>query len=175
MPSALPTTPHSAGASICTQDRARAERLSAQVEAGAVFVNGMVKSDPGLPFGVVKRFDCGRELSEYGIRKFANIKSVWMATARATRQPWPSSDRYRNISFDCRAAGHATLGYGHEAHFVHRRARGSTRTSDSDADHPPPSPSLPRRHHAGVCGMCRGAASTDRRERASTDRGGQPP
>jgi len=67
------------GASIWTGDRARAERIAAQIEAGAVFVNGVVKSDPRLPFGGIKRSGYGRELSEYGIREFVNIKSVWIA------------------------------------------------------------------------------------------------
>jgi succinate-semialdehyde dehydrogenase/glutarate-semialdehyde dehydrogenase len=67
------------GASLWTQDRVRAERLAAQIEAGAVFVNGVVKSDPRLPFGGIKRSGYGRELSEYGIREFVNIKSVWIA------------------------------------------------------------------------------------------------
>jgi len=67
------------GASLWTQDHARAEGLAAQIEAGAVFVNGIVKSDPRLPFGGIKRSGYGRELSEYGIREFVNIKSVWIA------------------------------------------------------------------------------------------------
>ena len=67
------------GASLWTRDRDRAERLAAEIEAGAVFVNGLVKSDPRLPFGGIKRSGYGRELSEYGIREFVNIKSVWIA------------------------------------------------------------------------------------------------
>jgi len=67
------------GASLWTQDRARAERMAAQIEAGSVFVNGVVKSDPRLPFGGIKRSGYGRELSEYGIREFVNVKSVWIA------------------------------------------------------------------------------------------------
>ena len=66
------------GASLWTRDLARAERLAAEVEAGAVFVNGVVKSDPRLPFGGIKRSGYGRELSEYGIREFVNVKSVWI-------------------------------------------------------------------------------------------------
>jgi succinate-semialdehyde dehydrogenase / glutarate-semialdehyde dehydrogenase len=67
------------GASLWTQDRGRAEHLAAQIEAGVVFVNGRVKSDPRMPFGGIKRSGYGRELSEYGIREFVNIKSVWIA------------------------------------------------------------------------------------------------
>ncbi|HUM14340.1 MAG TPA: NAD-dependent succinate-semialdehyde dehydrogenase [Candidatus Nitrosotalea sp.] len=72
-------SPFGLGAALWTRDRARAERLAAQIEAGAVFVNGVVKSDPRLPFGGIKRSGYGRELSEYGIREFVNIKSVWIA------------------------------------------------------------------------------------------------
>ena len=67
------------GASLWTRNRERAERIVGEIEAGCVFVNELVKSDPRLPFGGVKRSGCGRELSEYGIREFVNIKSVWMA------------------------------------------------------------------------------------------------
>jgi succinate-semialdehyde dehydrogenase/glutarate-semialdehyde dehydrogenase len=67
------------GASLWTRDRERAEALAAAIEAGSVFVNGVVKSDPRLPFGGIKRSGYGRELSEYGIREFVNIKSVWIA------------------------------------------------------------------------------------------------
>jgi len=72
-------SPYGLGASVWTRDRAGAERVAAQIEAGTVFVNSLVKSDPRLPFGGIKRSGYGRELSEYGIREFVNIKSVWIA------------------------------------------------------------------------------------------------
>lgn len=65
------------GASIWTKDRQRGIRLARQIQSGAVFVNGMVKSDPRLPFGGIKKSGYGRELSGYGIKEFVNIKTVW--------------------------------------------------------------------------------------------------
>jgi succinate-semialdehyde dehydrogenase/glutarate-semialdehyde dehydrogenase len=67
------------GASLWTRDTRRAEELARRIESGAVFVNGLVKSDPRLPFGGVKRSGYGRELSRFGIREFVNVKSVWIA------------------------------------------------------------------------------------------------
>jgi succinate-semialdehyde dehydrogenase/glutarate-semialdehyde dehydrogenase len=66
------------GASLWTMDLARAEALAARLEAGLVFVNSLVKSDPRLPFGGVKESGHGRELGSYGLREFLNIKTVWM-------------------------------------------------------------------------------------------------
>ena len=66
------------GAAAFTSDRAEQERLCDELEAGSVFINGMVKSDPRLPFGGVKSSGFGRELSSFGIREFTNIKTVWV-------------------------------------------------------------------------------------------------
>ena len=69
------------GAAAFTRDEAEIERLSRELEAGSVFFNGMVKSDPRLPFGGIKASGYGRELSSYGLREFMNVKSVWVAKA----------------------------------------------------------------------------------------------
>ncbi len=71
-------SPYGLGAAVWTEDRERGERLAADLEVGSVFVNGLVKSDPRLPFGGVKRSGYGRELSEFGLREFVNVKSVWV-------------------------------------------------------------------------------------------------
>ncbi len=71
-------TDYGLGASIWTANLKLAEALAVRIEAGAVFINGFVKSDPRLPFGGIKDSGYGRELSIYGIREFVNIKTVWV-------------------------------------------------------------------------------------------------
>jgi succinate-semialdehyde dehydrogenase/glutarate-semialdehyde dehydrogenase len=66
------------GASIWTKDTAAAEKIAAQINAGAVFINGIVKSDARLPFGGTNASGYGRELSSYGLKEFTNIKTVWI-------------------------------------------------------------------------------------------------
>ncbi len=71
------------GAAVWTRDLKKGEAMARQIESGAVFVNGLVKSMPELPFGGVKKSGYGRELSYLGIREFVNQKSVWIGKAAA--------------------------------------------------------------------------------------------
>jgi succinate-semialdehyde dehydrogenase/glutarate-semialdehyde dehydrogenase len=66
------------GGSVWTRDTARGEGYARQLQSGAAFVNGMVKSDPRLPFGGIKASGYGRELCVHGLREFVNVKTVWV-------------------------------------------------------------------------------------------------
>ena len=66
------------GGSVWTTNNAHGEVVARKIETGAVFVNGLTKSDPRLPFGGIKKSGYGRELGEAGIREFVNIKTVWI-------------------------------------------------------------------------------------------------
>jgi succinate-semialdehyde dehydrogenase/glutarate-semialdehyde dehydrogenase len=69
-------TPFGLAASVWSRNTGRAECLAARIETGTVTINDMVKSDPRLPFGGIKKSGVGRELSHYGLREFVNIKTV---------------------------------------------------------------------------------------------------
>ena len=80
------SSPYGLGAALWTRNDATAKALARRIESGSVFVNGMVASDPRLPFGGVKKSGYGRELSGFGIREFVNIQTVWMGPAKAAGQ-----------------------------------------------------------------------------------------
>jgi succinate-semialdehyde dehydrogenase/glutarate-semialdehyde dehydrogenase len=67
------------GGSVWTRDSEHGEQVARQIETGCVYVNGLVKSDPRLPFGGVKQSGYGRELSRHGILEFVNAKTIWIA------------------------------------------------------------------------------------------------
>jgi len=71
-------SPYGLGGSVWTRDTVRGERLARQMQSGATFINGLVKSDPRLPFGGVKNSGYGRELSHHGIHEFVNAKTIWI-------------------------------------------------------------------------------------------------
>ena len=76
-------TEYGLGAALWTRDLDLARRLVREIDAGAVFVNGMVASDARLPFGGIKASGYGRELGDHGLREFVNIKTMWIGPAAA--------------------------------------------------------------------------------------------
>ena len=70
------------GGSVWTRDSSRGEKIARQIETGTVVVNNMTVSNPRLPFGGVKKSGYGRELSDYGIKEFCNIKTISSDTPR---------------------------------------------------------------------------------------------
>jgi succinate-semialdehyde dehydrogenase/glutarate-semialdehyde dehydrogenase len=71
-------SPYGLGGSVWTRDRERGENFARQLQSGSAFVNGLVKSDPRLPFGGIKQSGHGRELARHGIHEFTNVKTVWI-------------------------------------------------------------------------------------------------
>lgn len=83
------------GASVWSHDYQRAEQLALRIDAGCSFVNGVVKSDPRLPFGGIKASGFGRELSFHGIREFCQARTVWVRDGWASGAERRRGDRRR--------------------------------------------------------------------------------
>jgi succinate-semialdehyde dehydrogenase/glutarate-semialdehyde dehydrogenase len=72
-------TRYGLGATVWTQDIAAGERIARSLDSGSVLVNSLMRSDVRLPFGGVKKSGYGRELSEFGIKEFVNVKTISIA------------------------------------------------------------------------------------------------
>jgi len=75
-------TQYGLAASIWTADTVKAQRMASDIEAGQVAINGIVKTDPRLPSGGIKRSGYGRELGPHGILEFVNVQQVWVGPAK---------------------------------------------------------------------------------------------
>jgi succinate-semialdehyde dehydrogenase/glutarate-semialdehyde dehydrogenase len=84
-------TVYGLGSNVWTGDVERGRRMADRIEAGMVYVNGMVASEPALPFGGIKRSGYGRELSEFGLIEFQNVQTLWIGPAAAAQKA-PSAD-----------------------------------------------------------------------------------
>jgi succinate-semialdehyde dehydrogenase/glutarate-semialdehyde dehydrogenase len=80
-------TEYGLGAALWTRDIGRAKELAREIEAGCVFINAMVASDPRIPFGGIKRSGYGRELGTYGIKEFVNIQTIVVGQPMAPPPP----------------------------------------------------------------------------------------
>jgi succinate-semialdehyde dehydrogenase/glutarate-semialdehyde dehydrogenase len=80
-------TEYGLGAALWTRDVERGTQLARHIEAGNVFINGMVASDPRIPFGGIKRSGYGRELAVYGIKEFVNVQTIVVGQPQAPTPP----------------------------------------------------------------------------------------
>jgi succinate-semialdehyde dehydrogenase/glutarate-semialdehyde dehydrogenase len=83
-------TVYGLGSNVWTGDVERGKRMADRIEAGMVYVNGMVASEPALPFGGVKRSGYGRELAEFGLIEFQNVQTLWIGPAGSAPQAAPA-------------------------------------------------------------------------------------
>jgi succinate-semialdehyde dehydrogenase/glutarate-semialdehyde dehydrogenase len=71
-------TSYGLGASIWSKDIMQAKQIANNIESGMIYINQIVKSDARFPFGGIKKSGFGRELGEFGLREFCNVKTIWV-------------------------------------------------------------------------------------------------
>jgi succinate-semialdehyde dehydrogenase/glutarate-semialdehyde dehydrogenase len=71
-------TRYGLGASIWSKDIMQAKQIANNIESGMIYINQIVKSDARFPFGGIKKSGFGRELGEFGLREFCNVKTIWV-------------------------------------------------------------------------------------------------